>query len=69
MRDAAQAGFDAAEDNRGVLALFGAPDGIGIDQRGAVGTTFVEPAGGVVVTAALLAEGGVVGDHRVDAAA
>jgi len=65
--DAAQAGFDAAEDDR-PGGFERAPDQVGIDDHGPVGAAVVEPARGKVVALPPLLEGGIVGDHRIDTA-
>ncbi len=64
----AQGGFDPAQDDRaGVLEMTANEIRIGNDCP--VGTAVVLTAGSVVVRAAFFLEGGVIGHHRVDAAA
>ena len=67
MRDAAEGGFDAAEDD-GLRWLEGGADGVRVGDGGAVGAAGIRAAGGEVVLVAALAGGRVVRHHRVDAA-
>lgn len=73
MSDAAQAGFDAAKNDRaGSLARAGeigeTTYEVGVDDGGAVGAAIVDPARGVIVGTAFLLKGGVVGHHGIDCA-
>jgi len=61
---AAQGSFHAAQDNRdGVLEV--APNEVGIHDDRSVRPAVIDAARGVVVAAAGLAQGSVIGDHRV----
>ena len=64
--DAAEAGFDAAGDDRHALVrLAGA---LAVGQRAAVGAAADAPAGAVGIVVAHFAVGGVVVDHRIHVA-
>ena len=63
VRNAAQRGFDPADNDRHVGEGFAAA--VRINQRGAVGAFACQPAGGVSVVGARFAVGGVAVDHRV----
>ncbi len=66
VRDAAQAGLDAADDHRHVAP--GLLAALRVDQRRAVGAAAAGAAGRVGVVAADLAVGGVAVDHRIHVA-
>ena len=64
MSQATQRGFDAAKDDgSGVFEI--APNQIGINDRSPIRTAGVEPARGMVVVFAGLAERGFVGNEAV----
>ena len=72
MWDAAQGGFDSAENNgRGKIGagerFHISPNETGVNDGGAVGAAVVFSAGGVIVSAAFLFKCGVIGDHRIHA--
>ena len=64
----AQGGFDTAQDD-GAGILVKAADEIGVGDHRPVGAAVVLTAGSVIIGAAFLFVGGVIGDHRIDAAA
>ena len=66
VRDAAQAGLDAADDHRHVAP--GLLAALRVDQRRAVGPPVAGAAGRVGIVAADLAVGGVAVDHRIHVA-
>ncbi|OPY92413.1 MAG: hypothetical protein A4E73_01161 [Syntrophaceae bacterium PtaU1.Bin231] len=68
MRDPPQARLDAAQDDR-FRALEARTDQVGVGDDCAVGTPVVQAAGREIVGPARFPEGGVVGDHGIDAAA
>ena len=68
MRDAPQAGLDPAQHDR-AAALEMLADQVAVDDDRPVRPPVVDAAGRVVVGFALAAGGGVVGHHRIDAAA
>ena len=64
MCGAPERGFDTPDDDR--KSGEGLPQEVGIDDDRPVGTCTGLAAGGVGVVVAFLAEGGVVGQHRID---
>ncbi len=64
----AQGGFDPAQDDRAGI-LVKAADEVGVSDHRAIGAAVVLAAGSVIIGAAFVFIGGVIGDHRIDAAA
>ena len=68
MRHAPQRGFNTAQHNwDGLFKIM--PDEVGVSDHRAVGTAGVLTAGCVIIRAALFLAGGVIGNHRIHAAA
>jgi len=66
--DPPQAGFNASQDDR-LCRLEARADQVGVRDDGAVGAPVVPAAGSEIVGPAGFPQGGVVGDHGIDAPA